>query len=72
MPRSAEGFAPAHKPGIWEVDAPDGHRALAVYSTGGKRLLRIEIAAEVYSHAWIGWLERWLHRWDRGYIRIIR
>lgn len=59
--------------GVWEAaDAPDGYIALVVYGSGGRRLLRLEVAIDVYSAAWVGWLERWLRRWDKGALRIVR
>lgn len=59
--------------GVWEAaDAPDGYMALVVYATSGRRLLRLEIALDVYSAAWVTWLERWLRRWDKGALQIIR
>ena len=62
----------AQRAGVWETDAPDGYFALVVFSSGGRRLLRIEIARDAYSHAWVIWLERWLHRWDARFLRIVR
>ncbi len=66
---SGETFAAVRlprRPGVWEApDAPDGYVALVVNSTLGRRMLRIEIASDFYSHAWITWLERWRARWDR-------
>ena len=51
--------------GVWEApDAPDGYVALVVNSTRGRRMLRIEIAQDFYSHSWVTWLERWRKRWD--------
>lgn len=57
--------------GVWEADAPDGYVALVVHTAAGRRLLRIEIASDVYSDKWVPWLERWLRHWDCG-IRIVR
>jgi hypothetical protein len=71
MPREVSERA-VQRAGVWEADAPDGYAALVVYSSSGRRLIRLEIAADVYSHAWVAWLERWLTRWDAGFLRIVR
>ena len=60
------------KVGVWQTDAPDGYYALVVYNSAGRRLLRVEISQDAYSHAWVTWLERWLHRWDTGFLKIVR
>jgi hypothetical protein len=62
----------ALRAGVWDADAPDGYVALVVYGTNGRRLLRIEIAQDVYSPSWLLWLERWLRRWDSQYLRLVR
>jgi hypothetical protein len=46
--------------------------ALVVYGSDGRRLLRLELVREMYSPAWVNWLERWLQRWDFGHLRIVR
>jgi hypothetical protein len=62
----------ARRAGVWDADAPDGYVALVVYGLSGRRLLRIEIATEAYSPAWIGYLERWLRRAEGRFLRILR
>lgn len=63
----------ARRQGVWnDPSAPDGYVALLVISSSGRRLIRIEIAQDCYSHAWVSWLEKWLRRWDVGVLRIIR
>lgn len=62
----------ALRAGVWEADAPDGYVALVVYNSTGRRLLRVEIASDVYALAWVPWLERWLRRWDTRFLRIVR
>lgn len=58
--------------GVWEADAPDGYVALVVYSSSGRRLARIEIASDTYAPSWVTWLERWLSRWDHGFLRVVK
>ena len=73
MPNQANANATVpRRSGVWDADAPDGYVALVVYGFDGRRLLRIEIASDMYSPAWVGWLERWLKRWSPGFLEIIR
>jgi hypothetical protein len=46
--------------GVWDADAPDGYVALVAYGKNGRRLLRLEMAQDVYSQEWIATLETWL------------
>jgi hypothetical protein len=62
----------AKRAGVWQSDAPDGYAALVVINSAGRRLIRIEIASDVYSPTWVQWLEKWLNRWDSGFLRIVR
>jgi len=50
--------------GVWDADAPDGYVALVAYGKNGRRLLRLEIAQDVYSTEWIDRLETWLDERD--------
>ena len=54
--------------GVWDADAADGDVALVVYGCNGRRLLRLEMALDVYSPDWIHQLEDWLatHEPERG------
>lgn len=72
MPTQAASVAATTRSGVWEVDAPDGYVALAVYGSGGRRLVYLEIGRDVYSPAWVGWLERWVARWSFGTIRVLK
>jgi hypothetical protein len=62
----------AQRAGVWEADGPDGYVTLVVRSSSGRVLLRIEIASDAYSLSWVRWLEKWLHRWDAGFLRVVR
>jgi hypothetical protein len=62
----------AIRAGVWQSDAPDGYTALVVVSSSGRRLIRIEVASDVYSPTWVQWLEKWLNRWDTGFLRMVR
>jgi hypothetical protein len=62
----------AGEAGVFQAEAPDGYVALVVRNSKGRRLLRIEVANDVYSNAWIAWLERWLRKWDRNWLQLIR
>jgi len=46
--------------GVFFADAPDGYEALTLYLRG-RRLIRIEIAAELYSPGWRIWLSQFAH-----------
>lgn len=62
----------ALRAGVWNDPAvPEGQVGLVVIGSSGKRLLRIEMSAEVYSTAWVGWLEKWLQSRDTV-LRIVR
>ena len=56
--------------GVFFVDAPDGYIALAVFLRG-RRVARLELAADVYSEDWVRWLERWLSRRKPDGLRLI-
>jgi len=71
MPNEHANAAATERSGVWQVDAPDGYIAMAVYGSGGRRLLRLEIARDVYSPAWVTWLDRWAARWSFGRIRLL-
>jgi hypothetical protein len=59
--------------GVWNsADAPDGYVALVVFSSRGRRLLRLEVATDAYSNKWVPWLERWLLRRDRRRLRMVK
>jgi len=56
--------------GVFYVDAPDGYIALAVFFRG-KRVARLEIAADWFSSEWVKWLERWLRRRKPADLKLI-
>jgi hypothetical protein len=45
---------------------------MVVFGSDGRRLIRLEIAADYYSTAWVSWLERWLRRWDRRFFKLLK
>ena len=66
---------PAHEPdeaGVFEVAGPDGYVTLVVTGLHNRTLLRVEIATDCYSPAWVLWLERWARRWDLSFIRVVK
>ncbi len=64
--------ASAEDAGVFESDAPDGYVALLVVATNGRQLLRLEIAEDCYSVAWIKWLERWFRRWNPRCLKLVK
>ena len=49
---------------MWDADAPDGYVTLVAYGKSGRRLLRLEIARDVYTYDWVAELEAWLAERD--------
>jgi hypothetical protein len=61
-----------HRRGVWEADAPTGHVALVVYDSTDRRVLRLEVAADVYSPEWVTALEQWLATSSAPALQIVR
>ena len=58
--------------GVFQPTGLDGYVTLIVRGRGGRLLLRIEIASDCYSTAWVVWLERWARRWDVGFMQLLK
>lgn len=58
MPNQASPAA-TKRSGVWDADAPDGYVAIVAYENG-HRILRLEVARELYVAGFAAELESWL------------